>query len=188
MINWRAWSQKPPRSYQPGRLLNHVAREFKQFQCFPRALPQAQFVAPDSSLTFEASEWIEKNFLGHTVLIEFEYRVEGSAPGQAEIQLAHTGHLRRSGISGRVKSGGAAAQAVINQLVTDEAFAQAILPLDFQQFYLIQDERGWRAATRQVGAAWIAMAFPPVRRYVPLGQDQVAALVATFKRLQQMLG
>jgi hypothetical protein len=72
-------------------------------------------------------------------------------------------------------------------LVADQPFIQAILPLDFQRFYLIQNEQGWRARTIQMGASWVSLAFPPVRRYIPLGQDQVEALLATFNRLHGLL-
>jgi hypothetical protein len=91
-------------------------------------------------------------------------------------------------VQGRVKSGGALAEAVVERLVRDELFIQAILPLDFKHFHLIQDERGWRASTSQVGASWVWLAFPPIRRYIPMGADQVDALVATFRRLQTLLG
>lgn len=181
-------SRQPPRSYQPGKLLNRVAREFKQFQCYSRAPYQAQFVAPGDHLTFEASERVEKSFLTYTVVTDFVYQIGGSPPGQAEIHLAHTGNLRRTGISGRVKSGGEAARAVLDRLAADQPFIQAILPLDFQRFYLIQDEQGWRVNTMQMGASWVSLTFPPVRRYIPLGQDQVEALLATFNRLCLLLG
>jgi hypothetical protein len=181
-------SRKPPRSYQPGKLLTMVTREFKQFQCYPRTPYQAQFVTSGDHLTFEASERVEKSFLTYTVVTDFVYQINGSPPGQAEIHLAHTGNLRRTGISGRVKSGGEAARAVLGRLAADQPFIQAILPLDFQRFYLIQDDQGWRAETIQVGASWVSLAFPPVRRYIPLGQDQVEALLATFNRLRRLLG
>ena len=188
MPDLRALSHKPPRSYQPGRLLNQVAHEFKEFQYYPRALHQAQFVAPDDSLTFEVSERVEKSFLTYTVVTDFEYLINGSAPGRAKIHLGHTGNLRRTGVSGQVKSGGEPAEAVVKRLMADQPFVQAILPLDFKHFHLLQDERGWRANTSQMGAAWVSITFPPVRRYVALGVDQVMALLATFRRLQILLG
>lgn len=187
-LDLSALSQRPPHTYQPGRLLSQVAREFQEFDCYPQALHHVQFIAPGDKLTFGVTERVEKSFLTYTVVAHFEYLIAGSVPGRAEIQLRHSGGLRRTGISGRVKFGGKLAEMVVRQVETDQPFVRAILPLDFQRFYLVQDDHGWRVNTCQVGAAWVAITFPPVRRYVPLGRDQVDSLVATFRRLQLLLG
>jgi hypothetical protein len=177
-----------PRSHQPGRLLSLVAREFDGFQPDYPAPGRAEFTAADNSLTFNLAERMEKQFLAYTVIAEFEYIVKGSEPGKGEIHLSHMGNLKRTGIHARIKAGGERPGAAARQLTGDELFAQTILPLDFKYFYLILDERGWRIKTSQVGAAWVSMTFPPMRRYVPMGQDQVKTLLATFSRLQQLLG
>jgi hypothetical protein len=139
-------------------------------------------------MSIQITERLENSFLGHTVVAEFEYVIAGSPPGEAEVQLWHTGSLRRTGVDSRVKDGQTTVSALVDRLVSNEKFVQAILPLDFKTFYLLQDEGGWRAKTSQVGAAWVTMAFPPVRRYIPLGSDQVEALIATFNQLQVALG
>lgn len=190
MFLFRAWSEKnrPPRSYQAGRLLNLVAREFDGFKS--RALADNQLeLSPvtGSGSGFTIRERVIKHFLAHTVVAEFEHRFRDTPPGAGELHLTHTGTLTRTGLRVQVKRPGDAAPALAKMLTADETFAQIILPLDFQYFYLIQDEQGWQAVTGQIGASWVQMAFPPTRRYVPLGAEQVEILLAVFARLQAIL-
>ncbi len=179
--------KKLPRSYRPGKLLTLVANEFKGFQLNNLHPRQVEFVAADG-LSFTVTERVDRQFMAHTVIAQFEYRVTGSQPGQAEIHLSHTGSFKRTGLGSRVKQGGNGAAELITRLQNDESFIQAMLPLDFKTFHLIQDEHGWRAITSQIGASWVAIAFPPVRRYVPMGSDQVETLLVVFNRLQALLG
>ena len=176
---------KPPRSYQPGRLLNLVVREFGGFQSRRLADDQVELVAP-KGLTFIICERLEKRFMAYTVTTEFCFSLPGAAPGDGELHLSHTGIFKRTGLRVQVKRSGEAAGAVARRLTGSQDFGQAILPLDFQYFHLRQDANGWHAFTGQVGAAWVVMTFPPTRRYIPLGPDQVAALVGVFEQLQTL--
>ena len=180
--------KKLPRSYQAGKLLTFVVNEFKSFTHKTDQPRRIELISNQNNLSFYVTELVEKNFLAHTVIAEFEYHIGGSLPGQAKIQLEHTGNLRRTGIRARLKQGGDDLTTLIQTLQTDPQFLQAIIPLDFNTFYLIQDHDGWRVQTTQVGASWVNMAFPPVRRYVKMGPEQIEALLATFNRLQTILG
>ena len=185
MANLNPGVNQPPRSYQPGYLLSLVVREFSGFESRTLAADQAELTTPNG-LTFIVRERVEKRFMAHTVIAEFFFPLKDTPPGEAEIQFSHTGAFTRTGLRGQVKRGGPDATEVEQRLTTNEAFVQTILPLDFQYFQLWQDADGWHALTGQVGGAWVVMALPPTRRYVPLGRDQVAALVATFEQLQTL--
>ncbi|HEX9922665.1 MAG TPA: DUF3156 family protein [Anaerolineae bacterium] len=187
---FRAFGEKPrpPRSYRPGRLLELVAREFDGFESRRLADNQIE-LSPiaGSGPGFTVRERVLKHFLAHTVTAEFECRLGDAPPGEGKLQLIHTGVLTRTGIRVQVKRSSETAPAIATKLTADESFVQAILPLDFQYFYLVQDEQGWHAVTGQIGAAWVHMALPPTRRYVRMGPEQVEALIATFKRLEILL-
>jgi len=179
---------RPPRSYRPGRLLDLVVREFGGFESRRLADNQVELTpGAGSGPGFTVRERVLKHFLAHTVAAEFECRFGDTPPGEGRLQLTHTGTLTRTGIRVQVKRSSETAPAIATKLTADESFGQAILPLDFQYFYLVQDEQGWRAVTGQMGAAWVHRALPPPRRYVRMGPDQVEALLATFKRLVILL-
>lgn len=167
-----------------------MAHELRGCHMNQRQVQRADFVTDverGEALVFSVTEKVDKRFFSHTVVAEFGYRVGNSPPGQAEIHLRHTGSLTRIGIRGKVKHGDDWAASLLERVVSDATFVQTILPLDFKTFYLRQDEQGWQVTTTQIGASWIAMAFPPVRRYVPMGADQVKTLLATFQHLQSLL-
>lgn len=179
---------RPPRSYRPGRLLDLVVREFGGFEGRRLADNQVELTPIASSGPgFTVREQVLKHFLAHTVTAEFECRFGDTPAGEGKLQLTHTGMLTRTGIRVQVKRSSKTAPTLATKLTADESFVQAILPLDFQYFHLIQDEQGWRAVTGQIGAAWVHMALPPTRRYVRMGPEQVEALLATFKRLDILL-
>jgi hypothetical protein len=179
-------NSRPPRSYRPGRLLDLVVREFGGFDSRRLADDRVE-LSPIAGPGFTVRERVIRHFLAHTVTAEFECRLGDALPGEGKLQLTHTGTLTRTGIRVQVKRSSETAPTIAMKLAGDEAFIQAILPLDFQYFQLLQDEQGWRAVTGQIGAAWVHMALPPTRRYVRLGPEQVEALLATFKRLDILL-
>jgi hypothetical protein len=123
-----------------------------------------------------------KQMLSSTVETDFEC-VLSDLPGAAELELWHAGALRRTGVTGRVKKGGAAAQAMLQAVLADGAFVAAALPLDFKRFVLVHDANGWRAEVSLMGGAWVNTSLPPSRRYVALGREQVQALVDSLRGL-----
>jgi hypothetical protein len=179
---------RPPRSYRPGRLLDLVVREFGEFESRRLADNQVE-LSPiaGSGPGFTVRERVLRHFLAHTVTAEFERRFGDTPAGEGQLHLTHTGALTRTGLRIQVKRSSETAPTVATKLTADESFVQAILPLDFQYFHLLQDEQGWRAVTGQMGAAWVHMALPPTRRYVRMGPEQIEALLATFKRLETLL-
>lgn len=176
-----------------GILMANIAKEFKgwEVEAVESAADvevTAEFTSKEKELLFLGVQTATRTLLSRTTEVEFQYRIPNSQPGDAEIHWGHTGNFKRTGIRGKVKRGGDDAQAVVDALTADKAFYDAFFPLDSKHFHLVQDEAGWIVKTGQMGAAWLAIKFPPTKRYIPMGQDQVDSLIATFKSLHRFFG
>ncbi|MEM8860359.1 MAG: DUF3156 family protein [Chloroflexota bacterium] len=137
------------------------------------------------SMAFKAIQTATRTLLSRTTEVEFQYRIPNSQPGDCEIHWGHTGSFSRTGIRGRAKRGGEKGQKISDLLTADQTFYEAFFPLDSKHFHLVQDEHGWMVKTGQMGAAWLAIKFPPTKRYIPMGQDQVDSLIKTFEALNK---
>ncbi|MEM7802807.1 MAG: DUF3156 family protein [Chloroflexota bacterium] len=177
-----------------GLLLANVAREFSNWdievlhgeEAVPKAEVTARFASQTDKLEFLAVQTATRTLLSRTTEIEFQFRISNSRPGDAEIHLGHTGNFSRTGIRHKIKRGDHTTRGLIERLVEDKPFKAAFMPLDSKHFYLIQNEAGWTVKTGQMGAAWLAIKFPPTKRYIPMGEAQIHSLIQTFKRLSRI--
>lgn len=178
-----------------GQLLASISGEFEGWQIkVVESDPDAKnvevtaaFSSQDKNITFLGVQTASRTLLSRTTEVEFQYRIPNSQPGDAEIHLSHTGSWSRTGIKGKVKKGGREAQQVVDSLTADKNFYDAFFPLDSKHFHLVQDSQGWQVKTSQMGAAWLAIKFPPTRRYIPMGADQIEALINNFLALNKIL-
>lgn len=170
------------------RLLNFVSHEFAgACHVTPLAANRAVFQTKTSAMQFEVVEKVNQRLLSRTEECEFQLRVPARVETTVTIYLNHTGRFSRTGIQATVKRGGATAQALADHLLLDAAFVTAMLPLDCKYFHLTGDANGWLVQTGQMGAAWLAMRVPPMKRYIPMGKEQVQTLVQTLQRLDALL-
>lgn len=139
-------------------------------------------------LSFLAIQTATRTLLSRTTEVTFHYRIPHSKSGEAEIHFSHTGSFSRTGIKAKVIRGGSEAQAISDRFTADEMFYAAFFPLDSKHFHLIQDEQGWLIKTGQMGAAWLAIKFPPTKKYIPMGADQTEALINCFVAANKILG
>lgn len=173
---------------QLSRLLNFVSHEFMGMcQVTPLAVDRAVFVTKAPFMQFEVVERVKKGLLSRTEESEFQLRVPVRGKTAVILHLNHTGHFSRTGIAATVKQGGAEARALADRLLLDEAFVAAMMPLDSKYFHLERDADGWLVQTGQMGAAWLAMRVPPMKRYIPMGKEQVQVLVQTLQQLNTLL-
>lgn len=176
-----------------GQLLANVSQEFKGWQVKVAesheqgAEVAAEFSSVEKQLSFLGVQTATRTLLSRITEVAFHYRIPNSQPGDAEIHLSHTGTFSRTGIKTVVKRGGPNAQAIADQLTADKTFNTAFFPLDSKHFHLIQDEQGWLVKTGQMGAAWLAIKFPPTRKYIPMGADQTETLISCFMTLNKVL-
>lgn len=182
----RMRSRRPPASYRPGRLLGHIDRDLPDHRMEPITAHAARFTPVVTGPVLVVSERPESHpLMGVTA---GEFRVDlGGPTGDARIRLRHTGALRRSGVAGDVRRGGADAEAFLARVLGDAGFLAAVMPLDFTELTLRQDADGWHAVATLMGASEVAMRLPPTRSYVRLSADQRDALVATFTALARLV-
>ncbi|MCW1969149.1 MAG: DUF3156 family protein [Anaerolineae bacterium] len=139
-----------------------------------------------NDLHFRAQPREIKQFMGRTIEVDFWCELTKNQPGNAKIALHHVGSLKRTGVASKVAIGSATTQAQLQHLLDHAQLNTALTALDFKAFLLVQDANGWHAKTHLMGAAWVAMAFPPLKRYIPMGGDQVNHLITAFTQLAHL--
>lgn len=182
----RTRTRRPPASYHPGRLLGHIDRDLPDHRMERIAANAARFTPVVTGPVLVVKERTERHPLMGVTAGEFQVDLAGP-PGDAIIRLRHTGALRRSGLAGDVRRGGADAGALLARALGDDRLVAAVMPLDFTELTLRQDAGGWHALATLMGASEVAMRLPPTRSYVRLSADQRDALVATFSALARLV-
>lgn len=130
---------------------------------------------------------VEKRFLGRTEIAVFEVDLGAGLPGEATIEVRHTGGLKRSGVTVTLVEGDPAAQRVAEKLASDAKLSETLLRLDFKRFEISGDESASRAQVELVGASHVAIALPPIRSYVRLYPDQREALVSGLAEVARLV-
>ncbi|MCI0425547.1 MAG: DUF3156 family protein [Actinobacteria bacterium] len=130
---------------------------------------------------------VERRFLGRTEIARFTIETSAPFPEPARLGIHHTGARHRIGLEARVRQGGESTERLARVIETDDVLVSAALPLDFTHFDVTHDGASWRTTVELMGAALVAMAFPPMRSYVRLHADQREALLETFKELERLL-
>jgi hypothetical protein len=168
--------------YLPGRLLTRLHRDLRDFDRQDTGDGLARFST--SAMAFAVREIVDRNFLMHTVIAQFEYSVAAPSPARSHIRVRHRGALTRRGIEFDVAAGDAAA---IHALQADDELAAALMPLDFTRCELLSEPSGWRIELQHYGASEVVGRIPALSRYVPLIDSQRESLLASFRGFARAL-
>jgi hypothetical protein len=168
--------------YLPGRLLARLHGDFRDFDRQDTKHGAARFST--SAMAFAVREIVERNFLMHTVIAQFEYSVAARSPAQSHIRVRHRGALTRRGIEFDAGRGGGAA---VTALQADDELAAALMPLDFTRCEILSEPSGWRIELQHYGASEVVGRIPSLSRYIPLIEPQRESLLAAFRGFARVL-
>jgi hypothetical protein len=168
--------------YLAGRVLARLHGDFRDFDRQDTGDGAAHFST--SAMTFAVREIVERHFLMHTVIAQFEYSVAAPNPTQSHIRVRHRGALTRRGIEFDAGLGGVAAVAALQ---ADDELAAALMPLDFTRCEIFGERSGWRIELQHYGASEVVGRIPSLSRYIPLIEPQRASLLAAFRGFARVL-
>ena len=171
-----------------GRLVRLVAADF----------PDHRLVrGPEGAITFVPEKGIgpvltmggrvRKRFLGRTEIAQFQTVTDVRRWGHARLRVHHTGRLKRQGIDVRVEEGSEEATKLASTLSSDAEFGDSASLLDFTRFDIDLDGERCVATVEVMGASFVSIAFPPIRSYVRLHDDQREALVGCLSALERLV-
>lgn len=171
-----------------GRLIGLIAADLPDHRLV-RDTDRGALLVPDGGgPVIELSVRVEKRFLGRTEVARFRMRVPAPGLGPARLTVRHRGRLRREGVDVVVAAGTTEAVALAEALSSDPEFAVAALALDFTRFDVKLDGEVCVATVELMGASLVSIAFPPIRSYVRLHEDQREALIGSLTALGRLTG
>lgn len=176
-----------PRSYKEGRLLRLLAGDLPGHWVEQASARQARFVPVNGGPVIEVTERVDRRFLGHNEIAQFEVRAPTSGAESARLQIRHTGRMRRNGVKVMVAEGSESVRALATAIEGHSPFVTAVLPLDFTRFEVRRESEQWVAVVELMGASFVSLALPPMRSYIRLHPDQRAALVDSFAALLNVI-
>jgi hypothetical protein len=172
--------QRLPRSYKEGRLLRLLAGDLPGHWVEQSSPGRARFVPVNGGPVIDVRERVDRRFLGHNEIAQFQSSAPATSPGPAHLRIRHTGRLKRDGVEVTVTDGDESVRALARAIEADVPFVAAVLPLDFTRFEIRRRDRGWLCTVELMGASYVSLALPPMRTYVRLHTDQREALVDSF--------
>ncbi len=180
--------QRQPSGYRPGETLAHVRRNFGGLSFEALEPTRGRFAAADG-LCFEAQERTHSELLMHLVLTDFVLQVPSREVGALQIELRHTGAVRRTGLTCKRRAGEAAALAALEAaLLHDQPLRAALMPLDFKRLVIGRGEAGgWTVSLEHMGASEVVNRMPSFRRYIRLDDRQRDGLLQSLSALQRIL-
>lgn len=180
--------QRQPSGYRPGETLAHVRRNFGGLSFEALEPTRGRFAAADG-LFFEAQERTHSELLMHLVLTDFVLQVPSREVGALQIELRHTGAVRRTGLACKRRAGEAAALAALEAaLLHDQPLRTALMPLDFKRLVIERGEAGgWTVSLEHMGASEVVNRMPSFRRYIRLDDRQRDGLLQSLSALQRIL-
>lgn len=180
--------QRQPSGYRPGETLAHVRRNFGGLSFEALEPTRGRFAAADG-LCFEAQERTHSELLMHLVLTDFVLQVPSREVGALQVELRHTGAVRRTGLTCKRRAGEAAALAALEAaLLHDQPLRTALMPLDFKRLVIGRGEAGgWTISLEHMGASEVVNRMPSFRRYIRLDDRQRDGLLQSLSALQRIL-
>lgn len=180
--------QRQPSGYRPGETLAHVRRNFGGLSFEALEPTRGRFAAADG-LFFEAQERTHSELLMHLVLTDFVLQVPSREVGALQIELRHTGAVRRTGLACKRRAGEAAALAALEAaLLHDQPLRTVLMPLDFKRLVIGRGEAGgWTVSLEHMGASEVVNRMPSFRRYIRLDDRQRDGLLQSLSALQRIL-
>lgn len=136
----------------------------------------------DDDLSFNVTLRVERHFLMRIEVAEFTVLMKlAGEPGK--IELGHSGGRKRTGVTARPVPDRPDLKAIGQRLVGSRAVESAFLGLDSKRATVEVGPGLSVGRIRHIGFSRVVMAFPPTRKYVTAGTDQVEALLATLGEL-----
>lgn len=136
----------------------------------------------DSDLTFNVTLRVERHFLMRIEVAEFTVLMK--LAGEAgKIELGHRGRKNRTGVTTRPVPDRPDLRAIAERLAGNPTFERAFLGLDSKRATVEVGPGLSVGRIRHLGFSRVVMAFPPTRKYITAGRDQVEALLATLREL-----
>ncbi|CAN5826921.1 hypothetical protein BH23ACT4_BH23ACT4_12340 [soil metagenome] len=136
----------------------------------------------DGDLTFNVTLRAERHFLMRIEVAEFTVLMK-LASEVGRIELGHSGKRKRTGVTARPVPDRPDLKAIGERLVGSRAFEGAFLGLDSKRAIVELDPGLSVGRIRHIGFSRVVMAFPPTKKYITAGPDQVEALLATLREL-----
>lgn len=180
--------QRQPSGYRPGETLAHVRRNLGGLSFEALELTRGRFGTADG-LLFEARERTHSELLMHLVLTDFVLQVPSREAGVLQVELRHTGAVRRKGLTCKRRAGDAVALAALEAaLLHDQPLRAALMPLDFKRLSIERGEAGgWTVSLEHMGASEVVNRMPSFRRYIRLDDRQRDGLLQSLSALQRIL-
>lgn len=181
--------QRQPSGYRPGETLAHVRRNFGGLSFEALEPTRGRFGTADGLLCFEAQERTHSELLMHLVLTDFVLQVPSRESGALQIELRHTGAVRRTGLTCKRRAGDTAALVALEAvLLHDQPLRTALMPLDFKRLVIGRGEAGgWTVSLEHMGASEVVNRMPSFRRYIRLDDRQRDGLLQSLSALQRIL-
>ena len=176
-----------PRSYRSGRLLGLLAHDFPGHRLERLGPGRGRFVPDGEGPVIEVRERVDRRFLGHTEIAQFLLIVDVAPGPPAQLEVRHTGRLKRQGVELAVLAGDEQVRGLAGRISDDGAFTGPGLALDFTRFDLDRSASQWTVTVELMGASFVSLALPPMRSYIRLHDDQRDALVAVLATLERHL-
>jgi hypothetical protein len=170
--------------YLPGRLLTRLQHDLREFDRQDTGCGAARFSTATGAMAFAVREIVDRHFLMHTVIAQFEYSVPALSPAGSHIRVRHRGALTRRGLEFEAAAGNSAA---VPALQADAELAAALMPLDFTRCEILSEPSGWRIELQHYGASEVVGRIPSLSRYIPLIEPQRESLLAAFRGFARVL-
>jgi hypothetical protein len=136
----------------------------------------------NGDLTFNVTLRVERHFLMRIEVAEFTVLMTlVGEPGR--IELGHRGRKKRTGVTARAMPDRPDLRSIAERLVGSRTFQSAFLGLDSKRATVEVGPGLSVGRIRHIGFSRVVMAFPPTRKYVTAGPNQVEALLATLREL-----
>lgn len=171
-----------------GRLIGLIAADLPGHRLTREKDGTAIFVPDGGGPTLEVGVRVEKRFLGRTEVARFRTVIPARSSGKGRLSVTQTGRFRRQGIALQVAEGTESTARFAGTLRVDPEFAESATRLDFTRFDIDLDGENCIATIELMGGSLVSIAFPPIRSYVRLHEDQREALMASLVALERITG
>ena len=138
----------------------------------------------DGDQRFQVVQRVERHFLMRIEVAEFRIplRLRG---GPGHIRLRHRGRRGASRFSAVARPRAVELAGLAARLVDDTGLSRCFGQLDAKRAVLEIGPQASTAVIRNVGLSRVVMAFPPTRKYIAAGPQQIDCLRATIRHLSE---
>ena len=179
---------RAPAGYRPGVTLGHLLRNLGPLDIDSTEAGCAQLRCPAQGWQAEVRECTESHLLMHVVTCEFRLSVPALEEVSVQVELRHTGALRRNGVACVYRGGDKACFAKVRDHIgNDEALLSELMPLDFKRLTVECREGQWNVALEHMGGSEVVNRMPAFRRYIQVSPQQRVHLLGCLARFVESL-